>query len=122
MTMAPRAGFEPATRSNRVLFKCRTGDSRTYFRPAPASRGPGYTTSTRPSNGTGRAKPGFYCHLGEITHAHHPMIKLSRSNGHSEGQGRLTGTRTIRFHQILIQNNQRDKIEVNQQWSPYPAA
>jgi len=59
MTMAPRAGFEPATRSNRVLFKCRTGDSRTYFRPAPASRGPGYTTSTRPSVGLGVRSPAF---------------------------------------------------------------
>src|SRR5437867_9191551 len=119
--MAPRAGFEPATRSNRVLFKCRTGDSRTYSRPAPASRGPGYTTSTRPSVGLGARSPAFYCHLGEKAHANHPMIKLSRSTGHSEGQGRLTGTRTIRFHQTLIRNSQRAKIEVNQQWSPYPA-
>jgi len=30
------------------LFECRTGDSRAYSRPAPASRGPGYTTLTRP--------------------------------------------------------------------------
>src|SRR5690242_7299282 len=55
--MAPRAGFEPAVRSN-VVFECRTGDSRAYSRPAPASRGPGYTTSTRPTVGPG-ASPEF---------------------------------------------------------------
>ena len=32
--LAPRAGFEPAVRSN--IFECRTGDSRAYSRPAPA--------------------------------------------------------------------------------------
>jgi hypothetical protein len=31
------------------LLECRTGDSRAYFRPAPASRGPGYTTSAHPT-------------------------------------------------------------------------
>src|SRR5437879_3691339 len=41
-----RAGFEPAVRSN-IAFECRTGDSRAYSRPAPASRGPGYTTRAR---------------------------------------------------------------------------
>src|SRR6267143_1283000 len=46
--LAPRAGFEPAVRST-IPFECRTGDSRAYSRPAPASRGPGYTTLTRPS-------------------------------------------------------------------------
>src|SRR5438445_4765226 len=45
--LAPRAGFEPAVRST-VRFECRTGDSRAYSRPAPASRGPGYTTLARP--------------------------------------------------------------------------
>src|SRR6266498_6017520 len=35
------------------FIECRTGDSRAYSRPAPASRGPGYTTSTRPSLGLG---------------------------------------------------------------------
>src|SRR5206468_4614863 len=39
------------------FIECRTGDSRAYSRPAPASRGPGYTTSTRPTQRTGR-EPG----------------------------------------------------------------
>src|SRR5436189_5627422 len=50
--LAPRAGFEPAVRST-VRFECRTGDSRAYSRPAPACRGPGYTTLTRPDSTDG---------------------------------------------------------------------
>jgi len=43
------------------ILECRTGDSRAYSRPAPASRGPGYTTSTHSRiPGIGR-EPGIHC-------------------------------------------------------------
>ncbi len=44
-------GAQGGIRTRRALdcsVECRTGDSRAYSRPAPASRGPGYTTLTRP--------------------------------------------------------------------------
>jgi len=53
-----RPGRDSNPRCARLHFiECRTGDSRAYSRPAPASRGPGYTTSTRPTQRTGR-EPG----------------------------------------------------------------
>src|SRR5256712_4352088 len=48
------------------ILECRTGDSRAYSRPAPASRGPGYTTSTHSHiPGIGR-EPGIHV-LGKAT-------------------------------------------------------
>src|SRR6266568_821482 len=41
-----RPGRDSNPQRARELLECRTGDSRAYSRPAPASRGPGYTTST----------------------------------------------------------------------------
>src|SRR5437667_12707442 len=54
-----RPGRDSNPQCARLHFiECRTGDSRAYSRPAPASRGPGYTTSTRPIQRTGR-EPGI---------------------------------------------------------------
>src|SRR5712692_1007642 len=74
--VAPRAGFEPASRSNERVFECRTGDSRTYSRPAPASRGPGYTNSTHPGMDWARARQ---LSPGQPECGKDAKIKLSRS-------------------------------------------
>src|SRR2546425_12944618 len=59
------------------ILECRTGDSRAYSRPAPASRGPGYTTSARPIQRTGR-EPGIFC-PGQPRYAKATKLKPSSS-------------------------------------------
>src|SRR5213593_1494913 len=73
-----RPGRDSNPRCARLHFiECRTGDSRAYSRPAPASRGPGYTTSARPIQRTGR-EPGIFC-PGQPRYAKATKLKPSSS-------------------------------------------
>jgi hypothetical protein len=56
-----RPGRDSNPQHARYLVECRTGDSRAYFRPAPASRGPGYTTSTHSWYSRNRARARHTC-------------------------------------------------------------